>query len=142
MQTVIYARITKSDLIRLFGVHQSTLDLWQNQGLPVEADGRFLLTRVLRWREQQHRAELTARVQTLTVSQRQLGKLLGVSRQTLAAWTRAGLKRGKQGYELPAVVRWLQCHCRRTANAEYEKRLAAIRRKLRRNIEQLDRFLT
>ena len=78
-----------------------------------------------------------------SLSQKELIVLLGVSRQSVAVWTRAGMPRGRDGtYSLPDVLRWLRVFYRRGAAAVYEKRLSVMRKKLTRNCRQQLRFLS
>ena len=89
MQSVIYASIAKTDLFQLFGISENRFRQWVKQGLPREPDSRFSLFRVIRWREERH--EIDSQLMTHRVNQKELVALLGVSRQAVAVWRRAGL---------------------------------------------------
>ena len=141
MQSILYSTISEGDVLLLFGVGKKRLEQWKLQGLVVRTDGRFSLSKVCRWREARHKIELAARLKTDGLSQNQVAELLGVSRQTLTAWSRYGQPCAKEGYSLPVVVRWLRCHYLEVAKKEYTKHLATVRKKLRRNIRQVEKFL-
>ncbi len=130
-----------TDLAWLFHTSPDRIRQWTRQGLPVNADGSFMLSAVCCWREDRHRTELAWKLTASSLSQKDLVRLLGVSRQAVTVWTRAGLPAGKNGYSLPAVLCWLRGHYRAAAQKEYKGRLTSIREKLRRNLAQCKRFL-
>ena len=77
-----------------------------------------------------------------SVNQKELIAMLGFSRQSVATWTRAGLPRHADGtYSVASVMRWLRAYYAANARKKYEARLALMRRKVTRNVRQLERFL-
>jgi hypothetical protein len=76
------------------------------------------------------------------LSQLQVAALLNVSRQTIFIWSRVGLPRNPDlTYDPAAVVRWLRTFYRAGAQKKYQARLESLRRKFRRNIAQIERFI-
>ena len=142
MQTVLMTRCSKSDLAALLGVSVLKVERWTAQGLPRGPDGFYTLSQALRWILRGHRIDVERKFLTGRLSQKELVSLLGLSRQAVAVWTRAGLPVGKNGYSLPRVVHWLHGHYRAAAQKEYECRLEAMRKKLCRNLAQCERFLS
>ncbi len=141
METVKYFSVCASDLGYLFGCGEVAIRQWVKAGCPRSADGSFVLSKVIRWREKQHKNKLATKLQ-IPISQAELVKLLGVSRQQLSAWRQAGLRPGRNGYSLPAVVRWLRSYYETAARKKYKLRLKTLRKKLGRNSAQLHKFLS
>jgi phage terminase Nu1 subunit (DNA packaging protein) len=142
MQSVKFAKVSESDIAFLFGRGPSTIRAWVRAGMPKIEDGTFSLPAVIRWREQQHTAELAEKLSPDRLSPKELVVLLGVSRQSLSSWGRAGLKPGRSGYSLPAVLQWLRHYYNELAGKKYQKRLRSLRKKLQRNIAQIEKFLS
>jgi len=141
MRSMRYTNIAKSDLLYLFGIGEQVFQRWVKQGLPCEPDsGRFSLVKVIRWREKCHHTIERQQVKVDGLSQQQLAGLLGVSRQTLSAWGQSGLKKTNGGYNLKYVCRWMRCYYQGLAAKSYQKRLTNLRKKLCRNVRQLERF--
>ena len=143
MQGVRNLSVNLTDLAWLFHTSPDRIRQWNHQGLPVNVDGSFTLSAVCRWREDRHRSELARKLTASSLSQKDLVRLLGVSRQSLTAWTKAGLPRRRDGrYDLKAACRWLPSHYRKTYERKYAERLTAIETKLHRNLIQCQRFVT
>jgi len=77
------------------------------------------------------------------LTQLQLAELLNVTRQTIAKWGEAGLPRRESDnlYELRAVFTWLRGYYQSRAAKAYRKKLKALRKKISRNVQQIERFL-
>ena len=142
MREIRYLRITKSDLAWLFHTSELQIDRWIRDGLKPWPDGKFLLSRVLQWRERQHKKQLASAATSRFLTQKQLADLFGVSRQTITAWGRVGLPRQKNNlYDLSDICKWLFIYHHEQAKREYRDRLNAINRKLERNTKQLLKFI-
>jgi len=141
MYSVTYQKIRRSDLIQLFGISRIVLERWIKAGLPCELDAQFMLTKVLRWRENYFREQARQKVLLSRVTQQDLARLFNVSRQTIVNWGRTGLPRNQDGsYSLQQVVCWLREFYKQIAEREYRSQLAALRKKLCRNVRQLEKF--
>jgi hypothetical protein len=129
----------------LIGIGEIKFEQWAKGGLPGpnEADGRFTLPEVIRWREKLYAAELSKILKPDRLSQKKLAELLGVTRETIAAWGLSGLpRRDDRHYDFSAVCQWLRSYYIAVADKRYERRLSACRRKICRNIRQIERFLS
>jgi len=144
MRSMRYTNIATSDLLYLFGIGEQVFEQWIKQGLPCEPGGRFSLSKVLRWLKERHRTELARALTPDRLSQQQLAALFAVTRQTVTAWGRAGLPRNpKDGnYDLAEVCQWLRSYYAACAERKYQARIKALRRKLTRNVKQLEWFLS
>lgn len=142
MQSVRNLTVTLSDLAWLFHTSPARIRQWIGQGLPVNPDGSFTVSAVCDWREERHRSDLARKLTANSLRQKDLVRVLGVSRQAVTAWTRAGLPRDRGGaYSLPAVLGWLRRFYAAAGQRKYERSLETIRGKLRRNLAQCERFL-
>jgi len=141
VEIVKFANVCESDLAALFGKGTPTIRAWVRAGMPRNQDGSFSLPAVLRWRDRQQTKELAKRMVLRFVNQQQLAVLLNVTRGTITAWRRSGLPRNQDGsFSLSAVLCWLRQYYSDIAEKKYQKRLSNIRKKLRRNIAQCERF--
>jgi DNA-binding XRE family transcriptional regulator len=141
MQNVKFAKVCESDIAALFGKGTQTIRAWVRAGMPRTEDGCFGLSAALRWREQQHEAERARALTPDHLTQLQLAGLLNVTRQTVTAWERAGLPRNVSGtYNLKNVCQWLRAYYSACAERKYQTRIEALRRKVRRNVRQIERF--
>jgi len=78
-----------------------------------------------------------------SLNQRELIVLLGVSRQSVALWSRTGLPRHADGtYSVASVLRWLRAYYAASAEKKYQNRLVGMRKKITRNCRQQLRFLS
>lgn len=141
MQSVILANISEGDLTYLFGKSEKTIQRWIKAGLPKNADGSFTLSKAIRWREAQHKIE-SEKILQVPISQVESVKFLGISRQRLTALKQSGLRPGRKGYMLPAVVRWLRLYYETAARKKYDQKLKTMRKRVGRNTAQLYRFLS
>jgi len=142
MQNIRYLTVNKSDLAWLFHTSEATVEKWKKSGLHQKSDGKFLLSDALAWLKEQHRIELQNKLTAATLDQQQLSKLLGVTRQTVTAWSRAGLLKNRDGgYDLKRVCCWLREYYQRIAERNYQGRLKTIRRKIHKNVKQIEKFL-
>ncbi len=141
MQSVTQASVTKSDIATLFGTDTSVIDQWLEAGLPMTADGRVLITTACRWLRRHHTEQLEKRPEIHRLTQKQLCRLLGLSRQTVCLWTSAGMPSENGVYDLHEVIAWLPGHYQRESEQRLKKRLRAIQKKLQRNLAQCSRFV-
>jgi phage terminase Nu1 subunit (DNA packaging protein) len=134
--------LNKTEVARLFGRSAGAIDYWQKyKGLPRLSNGRYDAASVLLW-FQAYTKNQRPKLFTENLTQQQLAALFGVSRQAIVNWSRADLPRRSDGlYDLRAVCRWLRSYYQESAKKDYEDRLAAIQKKLSRNVAQLQRFL-
>lgn len=137
------AELSKTELARLLGKSVGAVDYWaQSKKLPQTSSGKFRLREALLWMEQYYRQNKTRTVGGTGLTEQDLSRLFGITRQTVFVWRRKGLPRSGNGtYSLGQVCRWLRCFYQRIAEAEYEERLDVMRRKVTRNAVQLQRFL-
>ena len=142
MQSIIYTNISKGDLLYLFGIGQDVLNRWLKAGLFCEPDGRFSLSKVCRWVKEYYQEKDRQNIKPDSLDQYQLSALLAVTRQTVTAWGRANLPRKKDGsYNLQKVCCWLRLYYRRCAEREYQQRLETIRKRINKNVKQIEKFL-
>jgi hypothetical protein len=136
--------VSAAELGRLLSRSSGTITYWaEHLGLPRTAGGFYNVKAALLWLEGYYKAKHPpVRVDALT--QEQLSIFLGQSRQWIIARTqRDGLPRRTDGlYDLRAVCAWLPVYYRKTYERDYQRRLAAMRKKLRRNLAQCESFLT
>lgn len=143
MQKIRDLNVNKTDLAWLFHTSESKIDRWVKDGLKPCLDGKFLLSRVIQWRETQHKQQLETAATSRLLSQQQLAKLFGVSRQTVSRWGRSGLpRRANNRYDLQAVCLWLRGYYQSLAATVYKKRIRALQKKIRRNLAQCQRFVS
>jgi len=123
-----YQRTSKNQILRLFRIDKGTLQKWIKRGFPVERDGSIFIVKAVRWWRRQYELELYKKLESETLSQEELGRLLDVSRQTLYAWgRREGLPRNKDGtYNLSSVCAWLPHYYRRIYGRRFKKTFRAL----------------
>ena len=138
---VLNINVSASELARVFSRTRSTIDYWtKSKGLPVNESGSYNVKKSILWLEAYLRNKRPA-VRIDALEQEHLANLFCVTRQTIASWTRAGLpRRADKAYDLRVVCKWLVSSHSRIAEKKYQKRLSNIRKKLRRNIAQCERF--
>ena len=131
-----------NELGRLFSRSAATIKFWTTKkGLPRRPDGNYDLKSSIFWLEKYYRTSAKPKVKFESLEQQQIAELLGVRRQTIAAWTRAGLPRNsKSTYDLKRVCRWMLEHYQGLAAKIYQERLASLQNKLCRNVRQLEKF--
>ena len=140
---ILNLSVPAGTLARLLGKSRGSLDYWLRKGLPREPDGRFKLALVLRWTERYYYHQRTPQIRFPTLTQEQLATVLGVRRQTIWNWSRAGLPKNQDGsYSLRRFLPWLRGFYQQRAESKYQARLAALERKLGRNLAQLQRFVS
>jgi len=141
MQQITFAKVCESDLATLFGRGTPVIRAWVRAGMPRNHDGSFSLAAVLRWREKQHTAERLSTLAPDRLSQPQLAALFDVTRQSVTAWGRSGLPRNTDGsYNLKEVCQWLRSYYAACAERKYQTSIGTLKRKLARNVRQLERF--
>lgn len=135
--------VSKAELARLVGRDIGCIEYWTRVGgLPRKANGRYYLKTALSWIEQHYRDSKSKIIDGDKLSQKDLVKLFGMTRQGVAGWERKGLPRRKDGrYELRAVCQWLRKYYRDSSEAKYQSRLTALKKKLHRNIKQIEKFI-
>ena len=101
--------VTESELSRLFGRSLGAIRAWvKYKNLLRGADGTFNLRNSICWLENHYRQEATIKISLSALTQGQLCDLIGMSRQTVFNWGKAGLPRNGDGsYDLMVVLRWL-----------------------------------
>ena len=131
-----------NELGRLFSRSAGTIRFWtKKKDLPQLPSGCYNLKSSIFWLEKYYRASAQPKVKFESLEQQQIAELLGVTRQTIAAWTRAGLPRNSNStYDLKRVCRWILEHYQGLAAKLYQERLAGLQNKLCRNVRQLEKF--
>jgi len=131
-----------NELGRLFSRPAATIRFWSTKkGLPQRPDGNYDLKSSIFWLEKYYRTSAKPQVKFESLEQQQIAELLGVTRQTIAAWTRAGMPRNSNStYDLKRVCRWILEHYQDLAAKLYQERLAGLQNKLCRNVRQLEKF--
>ena len=139
MQSIIYSHISERDLMQLFGVGQVRLNRWKKDGLPCRTDGRYSLAEVCRWLLEYHKKIEADKVTLSSISQRDLVKLTGLSRQQITFLGKnRGLPRQSNGsYNLQAVCQWLKGYYRGVYQREFDKRFQTMRHKIGKKIKQV-----
>jgi phage terminase Nu1 subunit (DNA packaging protein) len=142
VQNIKFANICETDLAYLFGKSSKIIRAWVRDGMPTNPDGSFNLSAALRWHEQQHEVDCSRSLTADSLTQLDLAELLNVTRQTVTAWSKAGLPRNpKNGsYDFAKVCKWLRTYYAACAERKYQTRIEALRRKVRRNVRQIERF--
>jgi len=108
MKLIIYSNVTKSDLSALLGCSPKRIEELKKAGLPCEPNGHFVLSKVLRWREQFHAGQLKQKILLSKLRQKELIELTGKSRQTIFKWCKKGLPQNKDGtFDLSKIFHWL-----------------------------------
>ena len=135
-------RVDVNELGRLFSRSAATIKFWtEKKGLVRQPDGSYNLRSSIFWLEKYYRNSAKPEVKFDSLEQQRLADLLGVTRQTLAAWTRAGLpRRSDRLYNIRDACKWLAQQHPKIAERKYQLRLSNIRKKLRRNLAQCERF--
>lgn len=142
MLHIRYLTVNKTDLAWLLHTSVSNIEKWKKVGLQQKSDGKFLLSDALAWLKERHNIELKNKLTAVSLSQQDLVVLLGVTRQTLTAWGRAGLPKNRNGtYNIKQVCSWLRSHYRQAAQREYHEWLNTVKKKLCRNVRQLEKFI-
>lgn len=141
---VLNINVSTAELSRLLSRSPSSLAYWaEHRGLPRNADGSYNVKRAILWLELYMRSKRPA-VKVDALDQQHLSTFLGKSRQWIISrtkWDR--LPRRSDGlYNLRAVCAWLPGYYRRVSERKYQDRLSAMRKRARRNVAQLERFLS
>ena len=76
------------------------------------------------------------------ISQKELIALLGFTRQWVFVLNKAGMPRNSdRSYTLSKVVSWLPGFYYQSSEKKFKNTLGVIRKKLQRNVRQLERFI-
>ena len=142
MKSIIYARISKSDLLCIFGIGEIVLNRWKKRGMPCESNGRFSLSKVVRWREKDQQIE-RGKIDLAKISQSDIIEITGLSRHSIFRYFKSGMPRSSdRSYALGDVVKFvLECH-RRSCKIECRRKIERLQKKLRKNIAQMERLLS
>jgi phage terminase Nu1 subunit (DNA packaging protein) len=132
------AELSKIELARLLGKSAGAVDHWARvKGLPQTASGKFNLRQALLWIEQYYRRSKTRTIGGAGLTEQDLSRLFGITRQTVFVWRRKGLPRSGNGtYSLAQVCRWLRDFYQQRAEIDYQVRLDVMRKKVTRTCRQ------
>ena len=131
-----------NELGRLFSRSASTIKFWtEKKGLFRQPDGNYNLRSSIFWLEKYYRNSAKPKVKFDSLEQQQVADLLGVTRQTIASWSREGLpQNSNKTYDVKRVCRWILGYYQGLAAKTYQERLTGLQKKLCRNIRQLEKF--
>lgn len=136
-----YMKMSPGTFAGLCGTGTERVLGWINRdGLPVDREGCIFLFRGLRWLWQRADLAERERIEHCEVKQHQLGKLLGVSRQTLLVWeSKHGLPRQKNGrYDLAQVCPWLPQHYNNIYRRKYRSSVKELRKTFQKILKGLE----
>ena len=129
MQAIIYAKCSESDLCFLFGKSQMTIQAWTKSGLPQNDDGSYTLSKIIRWREDFFKEQMSKKISLCKLTQKELIVLTGQTRPTVLKWTKEGLPRNPKDktYSLSKFVHWIGPYYNRLQKRRWRKTICSMR---------------
>jgi len=142
MKDVLNIEVTPAELARIFGRSLGAIQFWtEHKGLHRNSNGLYNLRQSFLWLEKYYKSH-NRRLPLDRLNISELAKLLNVTRQKIYVWRAAGLPKQVDGkYNLADVCRWLPVYYHDIAERKYRNRLETIRRRLGRNVRQLEKFI-